>query len=265
MSQLESALPALKTPQKAQKSLGELIAVYRYQSIRWRWRLAYIGLSIAAVAAPLIYAVQRYLYGYAKHGEAAALIWSRPWFILAGFALLTALLLLVYRLRVAHRFVAVHKHGVMLALSVKQAYRWEQINGIAAQTRQDLLFGISLKPRYRAVLFPNFGKPIRISDAIENLPDLLSRIKANLYPRLMPVLKEQFLAGKWIYFGPLAIQRKYLRIRKSQYLWSQVAHIQVEQGYLVINLRDHPRQRLAIGQIPNWELFLQLVNMGATA
>jgi len=265
LSRLESTLPALKPSQKDRKPLGELVAVYHYRPIHRLWLFAYIGLSIAAVAAPLIYATQRYIYGYAKHGEAAALIWSRPWFILAGFALLTALLLLVYRLRVAHRFIAIYKHGVFLALSLKQSYRWEQLNGIAAETRQDRLFGFALKPRYLAVLFPTIGKPIRISDAIENLPDLLSRLKANLYPRLMPVLKEQFLAGKWIYFGPLAIQRQYLRIHKRQYAWSQVAQIQVERGYLVIKLRDQPMRRLAIGQIPNWELFLQLVNMGATA
>ncbi len=262
---LNDAVPASKTRQPTGKSLGRVIATYRYRRTTRLWRWVYPGLAVVAVVAPFLHAIQRYNYGYTNHGESAAVAWSRPWFILAGFALLTALLSLAVRLRLAQRFIAIHQHGITLALSHKQAYRWEQLSGLVTEIRQPRLFGLSLQPKYRAVLIPNLGAPIRLSTALENLPDLLTRIKANLYPHILPDLKEQFIAGKWVYFGPIAIQRNYLRLRQRQIPWNQINQIRIDQGYLVIELHDLPRQRLAIGKIPNWEILLELIKMGASA
>jgi len=247
------------------KSLGPLIATYRYHPLRSQESLSYLGLGILAVTIPLAYGLDRYRYGYNNYGELAAITWSRPWFLLAGFALISFCLLLVHRLRLAGRYIALHQRGLCLALTQTQVYRWEQISGIATAMFQPQLFGIKLSTRYRVTIFPNLGRPVHINDSFENVPECMTRLKASLYPRLTPQLKSEFLVGKWVYFGPIAIQRNNLRIRKLQVPWSKVKRVSVAAGDLVVELVDLSNQRLPVDQIPNFEILLQLIDQGVTA
>ena len=120
--------------------------------------------------------------------------------------------------------------------------------------------------RLRAVIFPNQGREIRLDNRLQNLAELISRVKASLYPRLFPELKTSFQAGKWLYFGPLAMQTKSLRFRQVELTWEQVENIQVKNGYLAVSWKEGPESarnvRIPIAKIPNLELFLQIIREG---
>ena len=247
------------------KALGQRIAIYPYRRLGTREYLFYIGLGLFSIVLPLVYGWIRFQYGYTNYGEIVAHQWGRPWFILSGFALITSLLLIVHRLRLASRYIAVHDYGLILALSSKNIYRWEQLAGISTSVTQPSLLGWQFRQQYRAIIFPNAGKPIRLNDSYHGLAECISRIKAKLYPRLLPGLNASFQSGQWIYFGPIAIQAQKLRIHNKDFYWSQIRTINVESGYMVIEWENQAPQRIRASNIPNIELLLQFINTGVTA
>lgn len=241
------------------KSLGPVIAVYRQRPLSWVDLFTWGLLGVVAVLFPLVYGYFRQRYAYTHFGPVAATIWSRPWYLLAIIALFAFIALAIYRLRFTRRFVAVHKQGLRLALSDRRTLRWSEIAGIASSTTQYQFLGLSLRTRYNAKLFPNIGKPIRFDNSLQNLPELLTYIKAQLYPRLSTLLQTNFIEGKWLHFGPISIQRQTIQILDQQYSWSQVEQISVNAGYLVINTNPNSRHHFPVAKIPNIEILLQII------
>ncbi len=164
--------------------------------------------------APYGYAVWIYERTLPQHGPTAAEQWSQPWFWLAWAALAAFFLLCILRLLDLLRFAAVHQRGVRLRPGIlrTRSLLWKQISGIALSVTQDIFLSSRGRARVQAVIYPNQGSPIRLDERLQNLPELISRLKASLYPRLLPDLKASFQAGKWLYFGPLAVQAKALRL-----------------------------------------------------
>jgi hypothetical protein len=113
--------------------------------------------------------------------------------------------------------------------------------------------------RYKAFLYPNVGRQLIIPQNIQALPELISRIKASLYPRLKPAIYDNFKTGHWVYFGPIAIQQKSLRLNRRAYPISELTSINVRGGFLLIQLSEHGQHRLSISKVPNLELLLQLI------
>jgi len=262
---MDTRLSVVMKKSTNKKSLGTRIAIYPYRPLRAQEYIIYVFLGIFAVSLPLVYGIIRFQYGYTKYGEIVAHLWGRPWFILAGFALITSLLLIVHRKRLASRYIAIYESGLVLVLSSKIAFRWEHLAGIAASVTQPGVLVRSPRQRYHATIYPNVGKPIQLNDDYIGFPECLTRIKAKLYPRLIPGLSANFQSGQWIYFGPIAIQVHKLKIRNDQYDWSQVKTVRVESGYLVVEWTNQNRRRIPIANIPNIEILLQLINTGVAA
>jgi Family of unknown function (DUF6585) len=244
------------------RSLGPLIAAYRYRPLRWREMLLYLGLGLLAVGIPLTYGIIQYREGYTNHGELAAITWSRSWFLVAVFAFISCSLLLVHRLRLAGRYIAIHQKGLYLVVQQAFLLRWEEISGIATAAFQPSFFGIRRGVRYRATIFPNLGKPMVVSGPYENLPECITRLKARLYPLLTAELRSTFMDGKWVYFGPVAIQRDTLRFQNKQIPWAEVNRVSIAKGDLVVELVDRSSKRIPVEKIPNIEILLQLIDQG---
>lgn len=241
------------------KSLGPLLAYSRHRPFRWIDFLIWIALGILAVLLPFLYGFYRRRYAYMNFGPVAATLWSRPWFLLALIALIVFLILVIYRFLISRRFVAVHKRGVRLSLSKQRTFLWAEIAGIATNTTQYQFFGRSLRTRHIAYLYPNLGKPIQLDNALQDLPELLTHLKARLYPRISPILHSDFNQGKWLHFGTIAIQQNNIQINKKQFEWSDVEHISVNKGKLIINTNPKSKHILPISKIPNIELLLQII------
>jgi hypothetical protein len=221
------------------------------------------------------------IYSTLHYGLIAATAWSRPWFFLSGLTLGLLLLVLLYRFYRARFFVAVHKGGLRLnlprglGLGLSRSYQltWGEIAGIATDATREQFLSLPGRQRLRALLFPNVGKPIKLDDRLENLPEMVSRIKASLYPRLMPSLFSTFEAGQWIYFGDVAIQRQSIRFGRahsapppSAIPWSSIQNISIQSGYLMVEFKENSSlpdaQYIPVSRIPNLELLLQLVRQG---
>jgi hypothetical protein len=255
-------------PEKRPNSFGGQVALYRSRPLGWRDIFIIFIPGILGVLAPYGYALWLYSRTLQQHGPAAAEQWSQPWFRLAWMALAVFILLCILRLLDLRRFAAVHTNGVRLRPGFLRTHSllWRQISGVALSATQAVFFHQRGQTRLRAVIYPNQGKPIRLDERLENLAELTSRIKASLYPRLLPDMKASFQAGKWLYFGPLALQARILRLQHAEITWQQVEDIQVKNGYLAVTWREGPEParniRIPISKIPNLELLLQIIREG---
>jgi hypothetical protein len=227
--------------------------------------------SAAAVFIPLGYGLWRSALGGEQHGPAAARAWSQPWFVLTLLAGTCFLLLAGYRFYRMRRYVAIFKNGIRLRLGLfrTRAWLWSEISGISCSAIQERFLHLAIRTDYKATLFTLKGRPIRLRGPLYDMPGLISRIKARLYPGLLTRLREAFQSGSRLSFGPLAIQSQGLSLgmkRKDQPIdiipWEQVIRVDVQDGRLVIELQNQPIQSIPVGKIPNLELMLDLIHQG---
>jgi hypothetical protein len=152
-----------------------------------------------------------------------------------------------------------------------QTFLWKELSGVSSAIVQEHFLHLPLHTMHQAALFPRQGRPLQIRGPLQEMPALIARLKANLYPRLLPGLREQFTAGKWLVFGPVAIQprgiafqadRGHSSHRPALTPWDKVAEIDIQAGRLVIRLRDGHLRRIPVIQIPNLEVMLELVHQG---
>ena len=224
------------------------------------------------VLTPLLYGLARARYGFINYGPVAADHWSRPWYLLATIAYLIFTFVAISRIRASRRYIAVYERGLVLNLGRKNILGWDEVAGVTTESVRNQFLGISSRPYVQGTIYPNIGKPVRLDNAIQNLPELLTILKAKLYPRLLPHLQSNLRSGQWLHFGLLAIQHKGIKLLKKHkpnraqpIPWSQITHINIESGFLVVELSDRPRLKLPVSQIPNIELLLQLIKMGVNS
>ncbi len=246
---------------------GVFIASYRLHPMRRGELLSLFALAAAAVLVPVLYGYSRAQYALTKYGPIAAAAWSRPWYLLAGVAMLVGAALLVYRLTTRRRRIDVHKNGILLRRSRVKYLPWTGVAGIASGTSQTFFLGLPLRTHNRVMIYPTVGKPLRLDSSIENLPELLTRLKASVYPRLLEQMSPAFAQGGRLYFGPLSITQSSLQFEIGKpparnLPWSQLRSVSVQSGVLVVEPEQGQALKIPAFNIPNLELLLQIIQSG---
>jgi hypothetical protein len=246
------------------KTLGPIIFIYHDRPLRWRDLLIIFIPGVLAVLAPLLYGLKRAIYASTYYGPVAAENWSWPWIGLATVALIPLLLLAIRRLRQSHRRVTLHKNGLNIRWTGSQDHNlsWDQIQGLACITTVPTFLGSTSKPRLRLTLYPISGKLIHIDDRLNGLPDLAERIKAKIYPRLLPQMRTAFHKGETLHFGPVRIHQQAINIRGREIPWEKVSRVNVNAGKLVVESQTKSPIRMSVEKIPNIELLIQVLQEG---
>jgi hypothetical protein len=275
-----------------------MAAIYYSPSIRRHelWSLVLVG--AIAVLAPAAYGITLAYYGYTRYGPVAASAWSTPWLIAAAglfAAWLSVFLLLVRRSRYG---VILHRNGLYLGDvetppggSPGRPFRrmpnlipWEAVTGIAVEL---IASTAGRPPVHRVFLHFQGGRRLSLAEAlpkhsalaglfgpvcIENLPELITRLKARLYPRLQPGLRAAFQSGKPVSFGKVAVQQEGFIYHKTlagflpartRIPWDKINRLTVQSGDLVVELENHKGRRfprIPVSKIPNLELLLTLID-----
>ncbi len=252
-----------------QKILGPSVASYGPRRRRWReaWIWPLPGFILALVF--IITGLDWYYYGYTQYGPIAAQSWSQNWLawgILIGFSSLFLTTWQVYRAQVR---INLYQYGIEIQhpLRPSRILRWEEINGITSVTIQNSLWERTLRVRHQTTLFVTHDRLITLDYRVDKLLELTTRLKANLYPRLLPDLRIRFQSGQALTFGTISIQLNYIAIRKKQIPWETINRITILSGYLTIETRsqvslDLKNIRIPVIQIPNLELLLQVLQRG---
>lgn len=92
--------------------------------------------------------------------------------------------------------------------------------------------------------------------ANHDLPEIATRLKARIYPRLEPGLRRRLARGQTVYFGSLSISQTGIKWKKQAYAWEKVHRIEIKKGYLWIYLVGQHLWQLPISEIPNLELLM---------
>lgn len=248
------------------KIIGQSVAGYgpRKRQFReaWLWPLPGFILAILLIITGLDW----FYYGYTKYGPVAANSWSQNWLV-AGILICVITLSLTswqfYRSRVK---INLCQYGISIKLPGRSMgnYRWEEISGIASATIQEKFLGHIIRTRHRCTIYFKQDTPIIFDDRVHKITELITRLKANIYPRLLPELRLQFKNGERLIFGPIGIHIDYMVLSKKQIPWEQIGRITVSSGHLCIEIRNKPSDhtsihRISIEKIPNLELFYQIL------
>jgi hypothetical protein len=259
--------------------LGRLIFAYRprpsHPAFLWAWGLGGAMISLA----PIGYGGYQAFAIYQKFGPVPALSRSAPWLILGGTLLLAWLAISLYRWARAMPGIRLHANGLFIEGRRERSLVWDQIDGIAHGVMAPELGSLSSHPRklrYQVILYPNKGRPVHLrgsgdgKSGLPELPELVSRVKASLYPALQPELARMFRSGVPLFFGPVRIDRDGIRLRRSRSVpgtlsvpWRHVKRITIHSGYFLVELGDRRgRHRLPVSQIPNLEILLKIIDQG---
>lgn len=257
---LRSVRPATKIP------LGPVLHIYRDRPLRWfDLFVIFIPASLATMA-PFLYGLKRDIYARTYYGPVAAQIWSWPWYATATAALIPLLMLAIRRIWQAHRWVALHKNGVNIQWTGGNSYtlRWNQILGLSCTMSETMLFGRSNRIRHNLTLYCIDGHQIQIDDRIKDLPDLSDRIKAKIYPHLLPKMRASYQKGETLFFGPIQIHKQAIHVREQDIPWKQVSRLNIDSGKLIIETSSRFPIRISTGKIPNVELLIQILQEGVS-
>ncbi len=261
---LPGQAPSLASTPISTATIGDKVAEFRGKPFRgWTAILLLLG-GIGISLGSLLYGVWRGLYGYTQYGSVPANTWGRSWIALGAILALVILLIARRKLQIARRRVVIYQNGIRLSLSPRQdkAIYWRHIGGFTVETTQDRLLKRVLKTRQRISIYPNAGKPFKLDDRIQDLPALIEHIETKLFPFLLSELRDSFQAGRWLHFGPLAMNQQTLQIHKRQYAWEQVKKIDIQAGRLVIEFVPRGKTQVPTSKIPNLVIMLQIIEEG---
>jgi len=267
---------------------GPWTAVYQTHRLRFFHFGGILFCGIVFVILPFVWGAIRLYDGYTRYGPAAGYAWGIPWIVFAVLAFLGCFVVLIRKLRSPHYKILVNKNGLQFegydaahkVLGPDNTLTWDMLTGISVETvgkkinQHDLANWIS---SLKIKLFLSTGKIIYLFESgdqpggLKDLSELVSRIKANLYPSLMQKYNAAFSTGQVLIFGPITTQRQGMQIQinpwgksRSVIPWEQVRHITVKSGYLVVELIHSPNstqrnKRFPVSHIPNLELLLQII------
>lgn len=249
---------------KKRRTLGNQIAVYKRPPLSWSIFFTTSCLGVATVLIPLNIGLKTYTLGYTTHGPIAALFWSRPWY------LLTILNLIFYCLIVAiirinsRRRVILHQHGLLVKDYSKHEIYWNEIFGIAHGYIQSFFLSYPILRRRIVSIHLMDGKNIKLDPNFLDLDILIKQIQSRVIPMIAPKIEKKFLEGNWLEFGIIRLDKSVISIFNQEIPWTEIKHMKVKSGFLVIEMLIQPNIVVPIDKIPNLELVLRIAKAGAT-
>jgi hypothetical protein len=247
--------------------LGFLLAEFKKKPLKSTDQRLLIGIAGLTILV-IFYSAIRYFYALTLYGSAAAIAWSRWSFGLAIFLIILFLAIFVLA-KVNQKVVYLHRNGIALCQAGRKPrlFLWRQLAGIS-YLQEEITVLMLRGIRLNAKLYPNQGKPISLSSYSpnEHLPELVTQIKARLYPILEPELKNMAIQGQTLYFGGLSISRTGIRINNQVFEWEKIGRINISDGVITLFPEETTQSRrntglkISLQKIYNPELLFILID-----
>jgi hypothetical protein len=221
-----------------------------------------------AALSPFFYGLWRVQYAKTKFGPVAAGAWGWPWFALSAVALIPLLWLSLRRVRQAHRKIEVYTKGVVIYKPGrrKRAFRWDVIQGIADTKVEYQFLGFRLGDGHEGTIFLVDGDQIHLESRIRGLDELCARVKAKIYQKLLPKYRSALKNGETISFGRVSFNQHMISIQKKGFIreavtipWRKVSKLEPRDGFLVVEFSQNRGLKIPVGQVPNVEILIQLI------
>lgn len=241
------------------RSLGKLQAIYHDRQFKWSDLFTLFLPGLAAWISPLIYGFYLVEDTYYHFGPAMIIPRSYGWFILSFIAFLIFLGLLFYRLILARSYIALFQHGLIIANFRKNRFTWDQISAIKTSIQAKNIFNRKNKPIYQCTISFKNRKPFHIRSSIQSIDELITRIKSQVYPHRLKELQNSYALGNSLHFGQVTIKDEGLEFKRHTYLWNDIRRITIHGGKLVIEFAKLHTLKIPVGDIPNIELLLEII------
>ena len=183
------------------------MARYKSRHHKWRGFLGFLSLLTLALllanASAIGYLASIQIEGQLPLIDSPALV-----LLLFPFAIIYLHWLVLLRsYQHTGHFLEIYQHGVKLSLPKigRTVLFWEEIDGIAVSLVELHFLGLPSPVHWRAWIYLRKGKPIEICPEIDNFPEVISRLKAAVYPSLMKQYRSDFLDSKPIKFGRIIL------------------------------------------------------------
>jgi hypothetical protein len=237
------------------------ITKYQLQELSWRDLFRVFLPLIIIVLIPLGYGFWRTLYGYSSFGPAAAAVWGRSWFYIAGILVIFLLLYTYRRLKRAHTWIDVYSWGLDFHFPPgrKQRLKWEEIVGITTYSINRSLFRLAKRKKQFTILYSGNHRPLQCHPGIKDQEGLKKIIKKHTYKHLQPKLSQAFIKGKTLPFGVVSISKEKLILPKTEVPWEYIEGISVENGIFIVKLTANNIFEIPIRKIVNLEILIHLI------
>ena len=259
---------------KPAPDLGSKVAIYPFTHDQKRKWIIFGLAGIVLVLFPLAYGLYRGFFGFNRYGIVAAIEWGKPWFLIAGGIAVLLIVFIVAQWIFTQKEIILFEKGLILRSNgFSQTLAMDEITGISTDVVASSSQPDNQGEIRRVSIYAHLGRQIRLNGraanpyGIQNLPELTTRLKSTLYPKLLPKFHNQLLSGEKVQFGKISIQKDYLITPfKKKTLWTELQHVTIQSGYLVVELknlqssrRNPIQERYPISRVPNLELLLELI------
>lgn len=253
--------------------LGPLLSEHR---VRPALRRTYVWSAAASFGGALIawvIGVARGYFAYTTFGPAVVWRWATP--SLAVGACLTGVSLIVLLMAWAGQGLLVcafeggltyqrSRRGMMIPWSSIRAIRTSAVRyglpGLAHGTRTDLhLLLVRARANKAGGVAP--ASRLHLPPALTDIDALAETIKRHVYPGLLAENMQDLANAKPLVFGPLVLSAEGLSYKKQNMAWQELSGAALQDGLLRLESASGNARglRLAAGQIPNVEIFLQII------
>jgi hypothetical protein len=237
------------------------ITTYPLQELTWRDVFRVFLPLIILVLIPLGYGFWRTLYGYSSFGPAAAAVWGKVWFYIAGILVILLLLYTYRRLTRAHTWIQIYSWGLIFHFPPgrKRFLKWEEIVGLSSYSINKSLLNPAKRKKQYLILYSDRYRPLHVHPGIKDHEGIKKIIKKHVYKYLQPRLLQAFLKGKTIPFGDVTVSKEKLILPKVEVPWDYIEGISVEKGNFIVNLTAKNTLEIPIRRIINLEILIHLI------
>jgi len=252
-------------------SLNVYVAKFDRHITTFRGRTIELRTWALIIIPGFLFTLSSYLYGmllagtaYQQHGPALAFIRGRSWFIFATILLVILAGYILTRFLISSQRIEIFENGIQYRSIFlrRHVYTWSEMSGIASSATRFTFLRKDMRIIPSGVIYLYSGKSIVLTNRFQNIPRLVEIVKSKTYPLIWLTLKSSYRSGGTAQFGPLTLTREHLQIVKRSIPWEAINKLKTDSGFLVVELRDDPAQKVPISDIPNLELLLKFVDWG---
>jgi uncharacterized membrane protein YobD (UPF0266 family) len=198
---------------------------------------------------------------YTSFGPAAVPGWGQGALLQAGILfLIAAVILTTFALRRKYGLV-INKEGLTFYRPVfsEVFVPWMSVRGITFSQEQYTM--VARQRDHRAVLWLEESQKVSLKKYAHpnDLPDLVTRIKAELYPQLEMRFRNSLHAGETISFGPVGLNKNGLFWQNQHHPWAKINRVYLEKGVLVVEMPGQKTYQKSIHSISNLEILILLI------
>lgn len=211
-----------------------------------------------------LYGTYLALTAYPQFGFALAVKRAQTWYLLTAGLLMIIGIYFVYCLLVSLQKIELSDEGFSIRDSIfrRQTFRWSEISGIAASTKEITFLGKAITIIPTGMIFLDSGNRIKLTNRFQGVPQLVNLIKHKVYPLLWQSTKSSFNSGQEIQFGTINLDHRRITFAGKEIAWTTIQGIRINAGNLVVELRDKFSYQVPLDKIQNLELLFKVIDWG---